>query len=148
MRFWWVLWILWNWCFIKQSNSRTCFRVFDPCCLLLVVCCSSHWVILNLIQDLLHKLFMNKTTLSGRFRIRVRNDFMSKRWLRGKSPITTLGDDSLFLVTTNDQRPGWKTLKVRAAPAPVQGFFPLFHNYVRRRSRSASRTGFFRDDLV
>ena len=35
-------------------------------------------VILNLIQDLPHK-FMNKTTLSGRFRIGVRNDFMSKQ---------------------------------------------------------------------
>ena len=31
-------------------------------------------VMLNLIQDLPHK-FMNKTTLSGRFRIGVRNDF-------------------------------------------------------------------------
>ena len=43
-------------------------------------------VIPNLIWNLPHKLFMNKTTLSGRFRIRVRNDFMSKRRLRGRFP--------------------------------------------------------------
>ena len=36
-------------------------------------------VIPNLIWNLPHKLFMNKTTLSGRFRIGVRNDFMSKQ---------------------------------------------------------------------
>ena len=36
-------------------------------------------VILNLIQDLPLKPFMNKTTLSGRFRIGVRNDFMDKQ---------------------------------------------------------------------
>ena len=36
---------------------------------------SPHKVILNLIQDLPHKPFMGKTTLSGRFRIGVRNDF-------------------------------------------------------------------------
>ena len=40
---------------------------------------SQNKVILNLIQDLPHKLFMNKTTLSGRFRIGVRNDFMDKQ---------------------------------------------------------------------
>ena len=44
-----------------------------------VVSRSSHWVILNLTADLPHKLFMHKTTLSGRFRIGVRNDFMGKR---------------------------------------------------------------------
>ena len=33
----------------------------------------------NLIWNLPHKLFMDKTTLSGRFRIGIRNDFMDKR---------------------------------------------------------------------
>ena len=36
-------------------------------------------VILNLTADLPYKLFMDKTTLSGRFRIGVRNDFISKQ---------------------------------------------------------------------
>ena len=36
-------------------------------------------VILNMTADLPHKLFMDKTTLSGRFRIGVRNDFISKQ---------------------------------------------------------------------
>ena len=40
---------------------------------------SQNKVILNLTADLPHKLFMNKTTLSGRFRIGVRNDFMDKQ---------------------------------------------------------------------
>ena len=36
-------------------------------------------VILNLTANLPHKLFINKTTLSGRFRIGVRNDFIDGR---------------------------------------------------------------------
>ena len=44
---------------------------------------------------------MNKTTLSGRFRIGVRNDFMSKQQLRGRSPITTFGDDDLYFYNCN-----------------------------------------------
>ena len=36
-------------------------------------------VILNLTADLPYKLFMDKTTFSGRFRIGVRNDFISKQ---------------------------------------------------------------------
>ena len=37
----------------------------------------------NLIWNLPHKPFISKTTLSGRFRIGVRDDFMDKRQTRG-----------------------------------------------------------------
>ena len=46
----------------------------------------------NLIWNLPHKPFMNKTTLSGRFRIGVRNDFMGKQQTtRNKGPETSSG---------------------------------------------------------
>ena len=63
----------------RRSSHRVIPEGFCPGSSTHAVCRSSHWVILNLTADLPHKLFMNKTTLSGRFRIGVRNDFMGKR---------------------------------------------------------------------
>ena len=107
-------------------------------------------VIPNLIWNLPHKSFISKTTLSGRFRIGVRNDFMDKQQTRvedpesasrtrvssgiacfmngnyvgGRSPITGLGDDSLYVYERQTARGFTPSLVIPATQAHVtpQGF--------------------------